>query len=257
MAFGNTTQNNKTNNAPTYYSRLRIANPTDSLNLSFTYWNGTIKLAISEFSQDRVGSGNRDDLATIYFSPTKSRMFAKCIKSVLDNPNTKDIFAVDTGAGEKRGFIAIGRDNGKPFIFVARVDADGNYESSQRFNFNWDYSYTLKVSDLKKLKCQKIYDNNLELEQAYNLFNDYANAMSGAYAYATHDLGRYENYKSHNILSAIADKVGAEYGKSGNGNYRSNNNRGGSYFDNNGSQDTGSGTKYQSIDDLEEEFDIN
>ena len=256
MAFGNTNNQNRATNVPTYYSRMRINNPTDSLSLSFTFWNGTLKLSISEFSQDRATSGGKNnDLASIYFSPTKAKMFSKCIRAIIDNPSSKEIVAVDTGAGEKRGFIAIGREDGKPFIFVARVDGNGNYESSQRFNFNWDYSYTLKVVDLKKLKYQKVYDNNVELEQMFTLFNEYANAMSGAYAYATHDLGRYDNFRSNNVMQAIADKVGAETGKSS-GNYNRSNNRGGSYFDNNGSSDTGSGAKYQSIDDLDEELSL-
>ena len=125
-SYSNNNQNNTLYN-PTYYSRLSIKNPVDNLRLSFTFWNGTLRLSISEAGTAQDGRNN--ELAYIHLSPTKARIFSACVKRIIENPEAVDIFGVDTGTGETRGLIAIGRDMGKPYLVIAKVDANGKYES--------------------------------------------------------------------------------------------------------------------------------
>ena len=120
------------------------------------------------------------------------------------------MFGVDTGAGEIRGFIAIGRNNGIPFLFIAKVNSEGKYESSQRFNFNMNYNYLLKVHSIDSLKCQKEYMNDVELNQFANLLIDYSRSASGALGASFYDIGRYETAKLAGMIRRISDKVGAE-----------------------------------------------
>lgn len=255
---GNGGQNNNTMWEPSYYSRLRIKNYEENLALSFTFWKGTLKVSISESGSAQEGRNN--ELAYIHLSPTKARILAEGVTRVANDPDTKDVFGVDTGSGETRGFIAVGREMGKPFLFIAKVNNKGVYESSQRFNFNMDYNYLLKVHDIANLKFQKEFMNCVELQQFAELLNDYARCASGAMGAAMYDIGRYEAAKLSNMVRKVAEKTGAiEPGKYGNGGGRSNN----SFFNNadaeysNPEPNGGSGahrSRYQSIDDLENEL---
>lgn len=264
MALGSNYQNNNQNQnsmwEPSYYSRLRIKNPEQNLALTFTFWKGTLKVSITETGSSQEGRNN--ELAYIHLSPTKARILAEGVKRVSANSEGKEIYGVDTGTGETRGFIAIGREIGKPFLFIAKVNANGGYESSQRFDFNNNYNYLLGVHDLANLKCQKEYMNNIELDQFCGILEDYARFASGALGASFYDIGRYENAKLSNMVRSIGIKTGAidpnKYGNGGGG--RSNN----SFFNNVGSEyeqpsssagNSSSGrSRYQNIDDLESEL---
>lgn len=261
MALGSNYQNGNQNGMwePSYYSRLRIKNPEQNLALTFTFWKGTLKVAITETGSSQEGRNN--DLAYIHLSPTKAHILAEATKRVASDPEGKEIFGVDTGIGETRGFIAIGREMGKPFLFIAKVNSNGGYESSQRFDFNINYNYMLNVHDLTNLKCQKEYMNNVELNQFTSILEDYSRFASGALGASFYDIGRYENAKLSNMVRKIAEKTGAvEPGKYNNGGGRSNN----SFFNNVNAEyeqpssspgNTSARTsRYQSIDDLENEL---
>lgn len=260
MALGSNYQNQNQNSMweASYYSRLRIKNPEQNLALTFTFWKGTLKVAITETGSAQDGRNN--ELAYIHLSPTKARILADAVHRISADAETKAIYGVDTGTGETRGFIAIGRDMGKPFLFIAKVNANGGYESSQRFDFNTNYNYMLNVHDLTNLKCQKEYMNNVELDQFCNLLEDYARCASGAMGASFYDIGRYENAKLSNMVRKVAEKTGAidpsKYGNGGGG--RSSN----SFFNNVGSEyaqpsaNAGASAKsqYRNIDDLESEL---
>lgn len=225
MALGNTYQSNQGNNRdsmyePTYYSRLRIKNPVENIGLSFAFWKGTLKISITETGSAQEGRNN--ELAYIHLSPTKARLLAEGTKRILENSEANNIYGVDTGTGETRGFIAVGRDKGVPFVFIAKVSGKGTYESSQRFNFNVDYNYLLKVHDIVKLSIQKEYQNQLELQQFYDLLQDYARSASGALGASYYDIGRYEATKLSNMVRKIGLKTGALESNYNNGGGNSN-----------------------------------
>lgn len=256
MALGNNYQSNQNSNQvfePSYYSRLRIKNPTDNLSLSFTFWRGTLKITLTDIGNFQDGKTN--ELGYIHLSPTKARLFAECVKRIIDNQESSDIYGIDTGAGETRGFIAIGRDMGKPYLVIAKVNKDGKYESSQRFNFNVDYNYLLKVHDLETIKCQKEYRNEVELDQFFDVLNDYARFASGALGASFYDIGRYEASKLSGMVRKIGIKVGAV---DANSSYSGKQN---SFFDNAEAEydapsqpSSNKKSSYQSIDDLENEL---
>lgn len=256
-SYSNSNNQNNTLYNPTYYSRLSIRNPVDNLRLSFNYWNGTLRMSISEAGTAQDGRNN--ELAYIHLSPTKARLFATCVDRIITNPESSNIFGVDTGTGETRGMIAIGRDMGKPYLVIAKVNANGQYESNQRFNFNMNYQYLLQINDISKLGFKKEYDDSLELNQLKDLLEDYARYASGAAAYFYHDIGRYEAARSSNLIRKIGEKVGA-IDKNYNGGGGSNN----SFFSsasNEYSEPSSNGNKantgrnaYKSITNLEDEL---
>ena len=270
MALGNGNyQNNRNGNNgnqnsysdPNYYSRLRINNNNDKLSLIFTFWRGLLKVSIVEIADRNVQDNNRaDELAYIHLSPTKARLMSDCVGKILDNPDSIDVFGINTGVGDVNGFMAIGRDGGTPYLVIAKVGQNG-YESSQRFNFNVDYNYFLQVSDLENLKFKREYDNTVELKEFKDVLDDFARSASGAYGASFYDIGRYENYRTTNLIRRIAEKVGVESGRS---NYNGGNSGNGSYFNNGSnqySQPTGdkeaaskNSNKYTTISNLEDEF---
>ena len=241
MPLGNNYQSNSQMNDPSSYSRVCIKNRRDKMSFGGTFWKSTLKVSITE-TDNTTGKGN--DLAYIYLSPTKAQILANAVIRIINNPESDDVFGVDTGTGEIRGFIAIGRNNGIPFLFIAKVNSDGQYESSQRFNFNVNYNYLLKVHDIDSLKCQKEYMNDVELNQFANLLLDYSRSASGALGASFYDIGRYETAKLTNMIRRIADKVGAEKDSKSN-----------SFFNNlNQKPEVPSRSQniYSSIDDLDE-----
>ena len=247
MALGNTYQNNKNQMwEASYYSRLRIKNPKDNLALGFTFWKGTLKVSISSLSKDYHTNDNNSDLTYIHLSPTKARLLANLVQTVIEQ-KSDNIFGVDTGIGEVHGFIAVGREQGNPFLLIAKVNPDGTFESSHKFNFNMNYNYSLKVHDIKNLKCQKEYDNELELQQLYDILADYARFSSGAIGASVYDIGRYEAAKMSNMVRKIAEKTGAI-------EFKSNDN---SFFNSHSVSDVSDNvtkSRYQSINDLDNEL---
>lgn len=252
MALGNNNYQNRNQQnqqtEPSYYSRIRITNPTDNIGLNFTFWKGLLKVSIVESGNAQEGRSN--ELAYIHLSPTKARLMVQCVDKILSDEKSSDIYGINTGIGEINGFMAIGRDMGNPYLIIAKVGQNG-YESSQRFNFNKDYNYFLQVSDLDKLKFKKEYDNTVELAQFRDILEDFARASSGAIGASVHDIGRYEASKANALVRKIAAKVGVEL------NYNNNQSGGnGNYFKPSGDSNTSKsqGNKYNNISDLEDEF---
>lgn len=259
MALGDNNYQNGSNKQatdPSYYSRLRIKNLNDKLALGFTFWRGTLRLGISETGDPNEGRNN--ELVFIHLSPVKARLFANCVDRVMKDPEGFDIYGVDTGSGETRGLIAIGRDMGKPYLFVAKVDKNGKYEAHQRFNFNYDYNYSLNIADIDKLSYSKEYNNDVELQMLKDLLLDYARSSSGAVGASIHDIGRYETGKINNLIKKMAESMGIEaknkssYGNGGGKSYFDDEPSSGKSYG--GNKSGGYSNKYQSIDDLEDEL---
>lgn len=262
MALGSNNYQNSNQNKSmweaSYYSRIRIKNPNTNTALTFTFWKGTLKVSIVESGSAQEGRNN--ELAYIHLSPTKAYMLAEGVKRVINDSEGNSIFGVDTGINETRGFIAVGRDTGIPFLFIGKVGINGNYESSQRFDFNNNYNYLLNVHDISTLKVQKEYMNNVELDQFRTLLEDYARFATGALGASFYDIGRYENAKMNNMVRKIGIKVGAIDAKYGENGGRSNNSffnkADGEYSQPSGNSNSNSGhSRYQNIDDLESEFE--
>lgn len=258
MALGGNynSQNNGNNgpNNPTYYSRLRIKNYDNQTMLSFNYWKGTLKIMITEPSDNNNGNNGRpNELASIYMSPTKARILAEGVARIIASKEDK-VYGVDTGTGNVKGFIAIGRSKGDPFLFIGKVNADGKYELNQTFNFNTNGNFLFDVKDLAHIKFQKEVMENIELQEFMDLLNDYARAASGAIAASVHDINFYENNRFTNLVRGIANKVGAGHSNGNGGNHFFDNSNA-EYSEPSRSSQNNNNTRsnrYESIDDLED-----
>lgn len=212
------------NTEASYYSRFRVKSEETNMTLSATFWSGTLKLSITENRSTENTKPN--ELAAIYMSPFKSAIMAEYISKVIEDENCKKIYGVNTGAGESQGLFLISRENKVPYIIIAKVDSNGKFVNSQRFNFNRDYNYGLEVTNLDTLDFNKEYKNHIELSALRDLLLDFSRSANGAYAYFTHDINRYEIGKIVGKINKIAEKVGVE---SNSGSY-SKGNSNNSYF---------------------------
>lgn len=260
MALGNNnTQNDKGLYEPNYYSRLQFKNPEQNLTIGFTYWKGSLKVVITE----RKNGQRPEEIAYIHLSPMKAYLLAGFVEKVIESGDD-NVYGVNTGVGETQGLITIGRENGAPYIIIASIDKDGNYTSSQRFDFIQNYHYGLTISNLQNMEFSKEYDDNAELNQFRHVLVDFARSANGALGASVWGVARYETAKQNNLLYRIGDKMGVidkANGNSGGGN------AGSSYFANNGNSQGASNSgggfngmnkpSYSagSIDDLENSFE--
>ena len=265
MALGNSGNYNNQNGSsmvvPTYYSRMRLRNFATHIDVNFSYWNGTLVASIIDTS-----NGKNTELIKINLSPNKAKALAECVQKVIDNKDSLEAYGVDTGSGSTRGLFAIGRSEGVPFVLIGKVNADGNFEASQRFVFDTAYNYSLSFSDLENLKYVKERHEDMDLIMLRDLFIDFARASNGAYAFATQDINRYEAGKLAAMVRGIMQAVNASpvyqtnnNNRSGNSNgfFSNANNNGGNNSNNNNSNngnDSNRSNSYQKIDSLEDEF---
>ena len=262
MAMG--TNNNQNNNGPyepNYYSRMSIKNPNDKIQLSFSYWKGALKMAIAT-SPGMMSNTRPEELAYVHLSPIKALILSTYVKELISNPKCSDIKGINTGAGETQGLIVVGRDNECPYIILGKVDKDGNFLQSQRFNFVQQYNYGLNFKDVDKLIFEKEYHNDAELILLQQILDDYHHSANGAMSQAVWDIGRYENNKTTQTLTKMAEKLGVETrGGSANrvggsaGNSIFNNDTAGRSAINSSSMNTPTGYTTGSIEDLDGEFD--
>ena len=94
----------------------------------------------------------------------------------------------------------------------------------------------------------KAYDNDIEIDQLYDLVYDFGRNMSGAEAYSYIDLARFDNARILRKMDPIYDKLGIERrSMSGDNNgYKSN-----SFLNNSKSVNS----NHTTIDDMEDLLD--
>lgn len=245
-------QNSNEMYEPNYYPRLRFRNDGDKLQLMPSLWKYSLKLAISE----KPTSGEKPkEYAYIHLSPVKARIMAELVRFVRENPKDHGIYGVNTGVGDTRGLITISNEeNGIPYMIIGKVDANGQFTQSQRYNFNTNYHYSLVIEDIQKLSFSKKFHDDTELAQLEEMFNDYSRYANGMLAGSVWDIGRYELNKMNKLTFKIAEKLGVETKKGGNGNYNQGSNS--SFFDKQaGGNPPMNPPTTGSIDDMESEFD--
>lgn len=251
MAIGDTNLNNGTSNGKlyesAYYSRLRFKNPENKLTLTPYFRSGLLALDISEQKE----GFKYDSIITIFLSPTKARLLAHEILKFKEYLKSDEIvlgkaFGVNAGMNDKVSYIGFhATEDRVPMVTIGKIDGEGNITEQATVTLNKDYHFSLEWENIETMDVAKAYNNNIEIDQLYELVYDFGRQMSGATAYSTIDLGRFDQARILKKMDPIYDKLGIErktYGNSGN-NY----NRGNSFLDNSRSVSSNS----TSIDSLE------
>lgn len=260
MAFGDNNDNNSRKfYEPTVYSSYGMSN-TDGVDpsaLNFQFSLGLLKITISPMLPNaKPGDSelwDRKNGASIWLTHTKARMFADCIKEMLNGKMDEiNNYSVPSGNG---GIITF--SNGKelgatsPCLMIRKQDTNtGDITSTYAYQFKSDYHYSIRNFDPTTKDFEKMYFPNLEIEQFVMLLEEYYRSMSGAQAYSTLYSAKVDIQKTNTKFRLIMDKLGieqpTEYSK-GNGGY---NNK--SYFAGNNGNSDGSTNEMRrsSIEDI-------
>lgn len=253
MAIGDNNNNNNSGKTyeNTYYSRLRIKNADSKLALAPTFRSGLLNLEISELKE----GFKYESLIGIFLSPTKARLLANEILKFKKYLNSEEIvpgkaFGVNAGMNDKVSYIGFHANEKRvPLVTIGKIDGSGNITEQVTIELNVDYHFALEWENINTMDVVKAYDNNVEIDQLYELVYDFGRSMSGASAYSTIDLGRFDHSRILRKMDPIYDKLGIERLNSGNGG--SNYNRGNSFLDNSKSINS----NHTSFDSMEGLFD--
>lgn len=201
----------------TYYSRLGVRDYSNNngKRLGITYRSG---MMVFEISVPKNGGMEFESLVSCFVTPTKARILYNQIeayeKYVAENTkyDTEVGFGINTGTGDISTVFVIHKDDsGSDCITIGKVDSNGKYNTKESITFNQnDFHTGINWTNISNMECTKFSYNNLELEQIKRALYDFANAMSGAYAYASADLTRYDSRALLNKLNPIYDKLGIE-----------------------------------------------
>ena len=209
----------------TYYSRIRIKNEGNKLALGFSYKSGLLVAEISEIKQ----GFQYEPQENIYISPTKALLLVKEIKKFKaylaeGNITPNKAFGVTAGMGEKVSYIGLHADTeGIIYITIGKIDGSGNIINSATIPLNNGYHFSIEWTNIDTMDLGKVYHDTVELEQFETMLNDFARAMSGAFAYSVADIVRYDIAGIKGKMDPIYDKLGIERRSYGNKTYGENN----------------------------------
>lgn len=250
MALGS--GNNKEYFENTFYSRIKFRN-SDEITLGFAFWKGLLKINLSQI---KAGTNEYEEIAVIHLSPMKAKLLKDKLEylKTLDYNDTR-LFGVDTGITDTRNIIAFGndatstKDGIKRYLVIGKVDPNGTLLNPVRFDFNFDFNFSIEWIDLNKMDCSKSYDNNLEMDMFIAVLEQFVNSMTGAMAYSVMDMARFDLSRVNTKIETVMEKLGIET-KRGGGD-QSN-----SYFNKNGAASPQNSNRGRSnnmtIEDLED-----
>ena len=216
MALGD--NNKKQNYENTFYSRLKFTNYDEKKMLSFSYWKGFLKIAISNIKESAMGI-EYEELSVLHLSPIKAQILKEQLftfRNMKDSETTNKSFGIDTGIGETKNFIAIGntdsskKDDIQRTLLIGKVDVNGNLLEGNSFNFNHQYHFGIEWTDVKSMKCTTTYHDNIELDLFITVLDEYVKAMTGAIAYSVMDMGRFDNSRINTKIELVMNKLGIE-----------------------------------------------
>lgn len=233
MALGNNYNQNdnkgKQQYHPTVYSAYRMNNAEsiiDQTAITFTYWNGALKISIAPKKPDtnsEIATFDFDNSISVYLNHTKARILYGEICKFQENPGLYNNVGIPSG----QGLITLsdGKEFGveSPCIVIRKIDQAGATTSSYAYQFKIDYHYSIRNYDQASGNFEKntLDYNNLEIEQLKTLLLEYYTAMTGAMAYSVIDQSKFENTRTTNKLDQIAEKLGVQFGGNKTGNYKS------------------------------------
>lgn len=244
---GNNSGNN--GNRPfenTYYSRFRLKNGNDVINIS--YRSGLMILDMGSIGSEGF---KFNSAIQIYLSPMKAHMLVSQIHAMLeyrkgDNIDPNKGFGVNTGMGEKVSFIAFSTDADKIiYITIGKFDNQGTITESYKFALNHNYNYSLEWDNVENNNLSKVYDEDAEIIMLMNAIEDFSRSMNGAIGYAVADTARWDQHRLNKRIDQMFDKMGIERQSYGSSNRGGSNN-----FLNNASSSSSKSTTIEDMEDL-------
>lgn len=259
MAMSDNYNNNNSNQKqrPTLYSNYRMSNidsSVDKTSLTFTFWNGMLKITIAPLKEGATAeniSFDYENTVPVYLTHTKALLLLEAIKEY--ETNKENLNSIGVPAGKGLLYLSNGKEFGKAgdYLVIKKInEEDGSVESSFTYQFNTESHFMVK--DFADGNFDRVIVPNLELEQLKTMLREFCQSSTGAYAYSNIDYGRFDNSRINTKIELVMDKLGIERtGKKGNGG------GGSSYFNkpSNGGQTSSNGmntgfSKSDNVDDM-------
>lgn len=253
---GNNGDNQQKRYEKNLISNYRFSDPEQGLSMTLKYWSGLFCIQIDSVNRNS-GQSTYEMINQAFFSPQKALITADILDEFLANPKNPDV-GVSLGFGDVVTCVTFGYNkDGVIHIDICKVNPDGSKDKEVRFNFSKDYYYSLNYSDYAKMKCDKVFHNNIEIHIIKNALREFANAMTGSYAYATLYYGRFDYSRINTKIDLVMDKLGIPKlsGNSGSSFVGSNNN----FFNRNGAASSSpapnTSSSHREIEDLDSLMD--
>ena len=187
----------------------------DKTTLQFSMWKTTIKVSI--FPLIESTEGNSDDQRydyksgiSIYLPPNKAYAFANILRKFKEDPKTYSSYGVYAGTSlitVEDPELTLNRSDANPIIMIRKFakDESGALEASYAYEFRSDncpvitnYNQETRAFN-RDVEMYKL----IELDIMITQLEEYAKAMTGAYAFANMEL-------MYPCLDKIAMKLGVE-----------------------------------------------
>lgn len=213
MSLGNARSTNKLYDQP-YYSRISFKNQDEKRAFGFTYRSGMIIIEIKSIE----GNNNITDLESIFITPTKAKLLLSEIsqfrKDIEDGSivNAMNGYGINAGMGDVSSvFFIHTNENGNTVFTISKIDSNGAIVNSADFTCSTDYHYSIECSNYQDMSTMnKVFHNGVELDTLESALREFSNASTGAYAYATADMTRYDHKAILTKMDPIYDKLGIE-----------------------------------------------
>lgn len=244
MAFGNynnPTVNTKKDSSPTTYSNVRFSNPESAIDpssITFSYWKGLLRLEITPMKKNADDSYNydRDNSVSVFFSPTKAFMFYQQMLAFRQNPDAYMNIGINTKSAViylTNGVNEFGEANKGIFLVVKTVNEHGEITSAIAYQFKTtsnDYYGIVNYAGGSNFSKNFDFTTTLEMDMLIRVFDNYLDAIGGAYAATVVDATRFTSNSIIGRVNAIHDKLGIEY----TGGSKKHTSNASSFFNNNG-----------------------
>lgn len=228
MALGQNYNNNndKKNTGRELYGDIKFYHPEAEIDpgaLSYSFWNGMIKITISPVDKTTANSSHvkydHQNAGVIYLRPMYAYMLAQEIKNVIDgHPHLNN--GIQNLSNDAVIFVCSGSEFGvaSPCLAIRKIDENGNIVSTYVYQFNTNY-YAIRNFDSETKDFEKYFYENLEMITFMQTLEDFARSMNGAYAFANSHYGRFDTSRTHTKLDSIAEKLGITYPSDNKGGY--------------------------------------
>lgn len=224
MALGlndRTNGNQRNEFHPTTYSKIAFSNKdgeVDKSRLSFSFWNGLLKVSIAPFVLGSDNSYDTKNSIALHLSVPKAYIFLKEIERFQEDRKQGFNDTFFYGVNTTKGLIGIctGQEYGHPdkvCIVIMRVDETGNVLSTYAYELK-DSSFYSAIRNFRAdtKEFDKFNYEDVEIEMIKNQLSQYIDSMTMGQASAVVDALNYSNNATYTSLNQIKSKLGIPIG---------------------------------------------
>lgn len=243
MALGDSYNSNTDNNTKKYYSPEIYSqygtsneNGIDPSALSYSYWNGALKISIAPMLKNPTSNQkwDRKNAATVFLTHRAARILRAEAQKVLKG----EIHSGGTKSGSE-GLITFtdGSEVGAAgyCLIIRKINPDnGDINGTYVYEFRTGFHYGIQDFQADSSNFKKDYFDTIEVDEFLDILEQYYLASSKMYTGSIIDEMKYNDSRMNTKIGLIAEALGVEF-KAGNSNRSSGNQ---SYFDKNNGDDS-------------------